>query len=97
MEAKKIGRVLSDEKLFERPRGKSRGELCVTIHMSYEMKESLQQLAAKYDRTVADIIRAVIRVGVPVMEGLSQAEEVMVKEYVQLFRRLRQVKALKDI
>ncbi|PWB68994.1 hypothetical protein C3F09_10765 [candidate division GN15 bacterium] len=97
MITKKADRTLTNEKLFARPRSKDRGELCVTIHMSYEMKESLRQLAAKYDRTVADIIRAVIRVGVPMMEGLSQAEEVMVKEYVQLFRRLRQVKALKDI
>jgi predicted DNA-binding protein len=76
---------------------KTRGEHCVTIHLTYEMKESLRVLAARYDRTVADIIRAVIRVGIPMMEGLSQAEEVMVKEYVQLFRKLRQVKALKDI
>ncbi len=80
-----------------KPPQKDRGELCVTIHMSYEMKESLKVLATRYDRTVADIIRAVIRVGIPMMEGLSQAEEVMVKEYVQLFRKLRQVKALKDI
>jgi len=78
-------------------REKDRGELCVTIHMSYEMKESLRVLAARYDRTVADIIRAVIKIGIPMMEGLSKAEEVMVKEYVQLFRKLRQVKALKDI
>jgi len=78
-------------------REKDRGEHCVTIYLSSEMKESLRVLAARYDRTVADIIRAVIRVGIPMMEGLSQAEEVMVKEYVQLFRKLRQVKALKDI
>jgi hypothetical protein len=31
------------------------------------------------------------------MEGLSQSEEIMVREYVQLFRKLRQVKALKDV
>ena len=78
-------------------RDKVRGEHTVTIHLSYEMKESLRVLAARYDRTVADIIRAVIKIGIPMMEGLSKAEEVMVKEYVQLFRKLRQVKALKDI
>ena len=78
-------------------RDKVRGEHTVTIHLSYEMKESLRVLAARYDRSVADIIRAVIKIGIPMMEGLSKAEEVMVKEYVQLFRKLRQVKALKDI
>ena len=43
------------------------------------------------------IVRAVLKIGIPMMEGLSTAEEIMVKEYVQLFRKLRQVKALKEI
>lgn len=30
------------------------------------------------------------------MEGISQAEETMMKEYVELFRRLRQVRRLKN-
>ncbi len=76
---------------------KLRGEHCVNIFISYELKERLQQLAEKYDRTVADMVRAVLRIGIPMMEGLSEAEEIMVKEYVQLFRRLRQVKSLKEV
>jgi predicted DNA-binding protein len=74
-----------------------RGEHCLNVYVSYELKEQLVNLAEKYDRTMADIVRAVLRIGVPVMEGLSQAEEIMVREYVQLFRKLRQVKALKEI
>ena len=42
-------------------------------------------------------MRAVLKIGIPMMEGLSEAEEMMVKEYVQLFRKLRQVKSLKEI
>jgi len=76
---------------------KLRGEHCLNIFVSYELKNQLKELARKYDRTTADIVRAVLRIGIPMMEGLSQAEEVMVKEYVELFRKLRQVKALKEI
>ncbi|MDD3732019.1 MAG: hypothetical protein PHU88_06555 [candidate division Zixibacteria bacterium] len=76
---------------------KLRGEHCLNIFVSYELKNRLKELARKYDRTTADIVRAVLRIGIPMMEGLSQAEEVMVKEYVELFRKLRQVKALKEI
>ena len=65
--------------------------------MSLELKSRLEALADKYDRTVSDIVRAVLRIGIPMMEGLSQAEEVMVREYIQLFRKLRQVKSLKEI
>jgi predicted DNA-binding protein len=76
---------------------KARGEHCLNIFVSYELKTRLKTLAEKYDRTTSDIVRAVLRIGIPMMEGLSQAEEIMVKEYIQLFRKLRQVKSLKDI
>ena len=74
-----------------------RGEHCLNIFISYELKSRLKQLAEKYDRTNSDIVRAVLRIGIPMMEGLSEAEEIMVKEYISLFRKLRQVKSLKDI
>ena len=77
--------------------GKTRGEHCLNIFVSGELKESLKNLAEKYDRTTSDIVRAVLRIGIPMMEGLSQAEEIMVREYIQLFRKLRQVKSLKEI
>ena len=76
---------------------KVRGEHCLNVFVSYELKSQLKGLADKYDRTMADIVRAVLRVGIPMMQGMSRAEEIMVKEYIQLFRRLRQVKTLKEI
>lgn len=74
-----------------------RGGHCLNIFVSYELKERLKKLAQKYDRTTSDMVRAVLKIGIPMMEGLSEAEEIMVKEYVQLFRKLRQVKSLKEI
>jgi len=76
---------------------KTRGEHCLNVFVSHELKTRLKELAEKYDRTTADMVRAVLRIGIPMMEGLSQAEETMVREYIQLFRKLRQVKALKEI
>ncbi|RKX21861.1 MAG: hypothetical protein DRP35_03315 [Candidatus Zixiibacteriota bacterium] len=76
---------------------KIKGSHCISIFVSYELKEKLKQLADRYDRTTADMVRAVLKIGIPMMEGLSQAEELMVKEYISLFRKLRQVKSLKDI
>lgn len=76
---------------------RTRGEHCLNIFISNELKIRLKQLADKYDRTISDIVRALLRIGIPMMEGLSQAEEIMVREYVQLFRKLRQVKSLKEI
>lgn len=76
---------------------KLRGEHCLNIYISFELKEQLKDLSEKYDRTTSDIVRALIRIGIPMMNGLSEAEEIMVKEYVALFRKLRQIKSLKDI
>src|SRR5690606_33909841 len=76
---------------------KTRGDHYLSVFVSYELKHQLKVLADKYDRTTADMIRAVLRVGIPLMEGISRSEEIMVREYVALFRRLRKVRALKDI
>lgn len=76
---------------------KTRGEHCLNVFVSYELKSRIKDLAAKYDRTTSDMVRAVLRIGIPMMEGLSEAEEVMVKEYIQLFRKLRRVRSLKDV
>lgn len=75
----------------------TRGDHCLNVFISHELKSRLKELADRYDRTTADIVRAVLRIGIPMMEGLSQAEEVMVREYIQLFRKLRQVKSLKEV
>jgi predicted DNA-binding protein len=84
--------------VIERPiADKTRSEHSLNVFVSLELKERIQALAKKYGRTNADIMRAVLRIGIPMMEGMSEAESIMVKEYVQLFRRLRQVKSLKDI
>ncbi len=74
-----------------------RGEHCLNVFVSYELKDRLKQLARKYDRTTSDMVRAVLRIGIPMMEGLSQAEEIMVREYIDLFRKLRRVRSLKDV
>ena len=74
-----------------------RGDHCLNVFVSYELKEKLKSLASKYDRTTSDMVRAVLRIGIPMMEGLSEAEELMVREYIALFRKLRQVKSLKEI
>ncbi|HDS01467.1 MAG TPA: hypothetical protein ENO22_02395 [candidate division Zixibacteria bacterium] len=79
------------------PVKKLRGEHCLNIFISYELKKRINALAHKYDRTMADIVRMLMRVGIPIMEGLSKAEEEMMKDYIQLFRKMRRVKELKDM
>jgi predicted DNA-binding protein len=76
---------------------KVRGEHCLNVFISYDLKRKLKCLAERYDRTTADMVRAVLKIGIPMMEGISQAEEMMVKEYVELFRKFRQIKNLKEI
>ncbi|RKX26071.1 MAG: hypothetical protein DRP46_11255 [Candidatus Zixiibacteriota bacterium] len=76
---------------------KLRGEHCLTIFVSYEFKARIKELAQRYDRTLSDMVRTVLKIGIPVMEGISEAEEKMIKEYVRLFRKFRQIKNLKDV
>jgi predicted DNA-binding protein len=66
------------------------------VFVSHELKERLTILARKYDRTTAEMIRGILKIGLPMMEGINEAEELMVKEYMELFRKLRLVNRLKE-
>lgn len=76
---------------------KTRGEHCLNVFVSYELKEKLKSLSERYDRTLADMVRALLHIGIPVMEGVSKAEERMIKEYIRLFRKFRQAKSIKEV
>jgi predicted DNA-binding protein len=71
-----------------------RGEHCINIFISYELKERILNLAQKYDRTMADIVRSLIKMGIPIMEGLSEAEERMLNDYISVIRQMRKVKKM---
>ena len=65
--------------------------------ITYDTKDRLDQLAIKLDRTNSDIVRMVLRLGVPLLESLSEAEQQVVREYTDIFRKLRQMRSLRDI
>ena len=77
------------------PITKLRGEHCLNIFVSYQLKERIMKLAEKYDRTMADMVRTLIKVGIPVMEGLTEAEERMLRDSISLARKLRKVRQMK--
>lgn len=74
---------------------KLRGEHCLNVFVSYQLKERILRLAEKYDRTMADMVRTLIKLGIPVMEGLTEAEEKMLKDSVTLVRKMRKVRQMK--
>lgn len=79
---------------MNQPITKLRGEHCINIFISYELKERISNLAQRYDRTMADIIRSLIKLGIPIMEGLSEAEERMLNDYISVIRRMRKIKKM---
>ena len=74
---------------------KLRGEHCLHIRMSYQLKEKIIRLAEKYDHTIADMVRTLIKVGIPLMEGLTEAEERMLRDSISTARKLRKVRQMK--
>jgi predicted DNA-binding protein len=75
----------------------SKGDHCLNLYVSWELKERIRELAKRFDRPIADIARSVLKIGIPLFEGLSEAEETVIRENVRLLRQLRKVKSLKDI
>ncbi|NIM99016.1 MAG: hypothetical protein GTO24_13315 [candidate division Zixibacteria bacterium] len=72
-----------------------RGEHCLNVFVSYQLKQRIMRLAEKYDRTMADMVRTLIKVGIPVMEGLTEAEERMLRDSISLARKLRKVRQMR--
>lgn len=83
--------------VVSKTRRKLRGEHCLNVFVSTEIKERLQRLAERHDRPMSDIARSIIRVGLPIVEGLSEAELVVMRDSMSLLRRLREVKQVKDL
>ncbi|HEX7401846.1 MAG TPA: hypothetical protein VF369_06685 [candidate division Zixibacteria bacterium] len=74
---------------------KLRGEHNLNVFVSYQLKERITKLAEKYDRTMADMVRTLIKVGIPVMEGLTEAEENLLKHSVASARKMRKIRQMK--
>ena len=77
------------------PVHKLRGEHNLHVFVSYRLKERITKLAEKYDRTMADMVRILIRVGIPVMEGLTEAEENLLKHSVASIRKMKKIRQMK--
>ena len=77
------------------PITKLRGEHCLNIFVSYQLKQRIMKLAEKYDRSMADMVRNLIKVGIPVMEGLTEAEERVLRDSIDWARKARKVKQMK--
>jgi len=80
---------------MSKPATKLRGDHCLNIFVSYQLKERIMRLADKYDRTMADMVRTLIKIGIPVMEGLTEAEERMLRDSILVARKLRKVRQMK--
>ncbi len=63
---------------------KIRGEHGLNFFISYQLKKKLQSLASRYDTSLADIVRTLLKIGIPVLEGYSKAKEQAEKELDEL-------------
>ncbi len=72
-------------------------EHVLAVRITYELKNRLDQLALDLDRNNSDIVRMVLRLGIPLLESLSEAEREVVREYTDIFRRLRKMRSPRDL
>ena len=59
----------------------------LNIQVSWELKQALEELAQRYDRTLATVVRSLLRIGIPVLYGIWEAEATMLDDPSGLFRR----------
>ena len=87
----------NDTTTEERPSTGHPREHTLVVRITFESKERIDQLALNLDRTNSDIVRMILRLGLPLLESLSEAERQVVRDYTDIFRKLRQMRSLRDI
>lgn len=65
----------------------SKHDRSLNIQVSWELKQALEELAQRYDRTLATVVRSLLRLGIPVLHGIWEAEKEMLDDPSGLFRR----------
>ena len=65
--------------------------------ISFELKERLRVLAERYDQSQSDIIRTLIKLGLPILEGIMQAEEELLDEHRLVIRKLVSANYLDEV
>ncbi|TFH64875.1 MAG: hypothetical protein E4G91_04405 [Candidatus Zixiibacteriota bacterium] len=65
----------------------SKHDRSLNIQVSWELKQALEELAQQYDRTLATVVRSLLRIGIPVLHGIWEAEAKMLDDPSGLFHR----------
>ena len=79
----------------KRDKEKARGDHNLNVYISFELKERLLALAEKHDLTMADMVRQLIKAGLPVFESLSATQEELLSGFIRLLRKGRSISELK--
>ncbi len=74
-----------------------RGDHSINLTISYELKERIEALSKSYDLSMADTVRQLLRLGVPVLEGMADLQLHWLREYVAAADRLRETKGIRGI
>jgi hypothetical protein len=59
----------------------------LNIQVPEELKQSLMEMSRRYDRTLATVVRTILRIGLPLLQGVWDAEMRMLEDPEQLLRR----------
>jgi hypothetical protein len=53
----------------------SKFDHALNLFVSYEQKKALEDLASQHHRSLAQIVRTLLHIGVPILKGFLEAEE----------------------
>ena len=68
----------------------------LNVQIAYETKCRIIALSEKFGLSATDIVRQVLKAGLPVFETLSAAQEQLLSGYIELLRKSRGMNGLKD-
>jgi hypothetical protein len=58
----------------------------VQVRMNIRLRDQLQKLSRQHEMSVTDIVRVSLDIGVRAFEKILEAQDILIKEYLQLLK-----------
>lgn len=65
---------------------RSRKGHALNLFIEYDLKKSIQEAAEACDCSLSDLVRFLLRIGLPIVRGIRESRELLLTEQVQMFR-----------
>lgn len=59
----------------------------LNVFISYDLKKALLERAEKSSCSIAEVVRLLLQIGLPILDGICESRQLLITEQVEFFRQ----------